>query len=161
MIAIFAHFGIHFGAQNCLKIHCFGSHLLDKFFIIFGPLLGQFWGPFSGKNGVKKLTHFLKGSWWLPGAVLGGFLAVLGLSWETGCSNNTVKNNKKTPIFKIASSRYLSYLGGFWRPSWLILGSFGTQNGPQKSKNWSQKVTPIFITFFTSFGIILGSILGQ
>jgi hypothetical protein len=40
------------------------------------------------KAGQDGMTLFLRGSWRLPGAVLGGFLTVLGLSWRPGVPNS-------------------------------------------------------------------------
>lgn len=74
----------------------------------FGPLLEQFWRPFSSRNGIKKRLLFLKGSWWLPHATFGGFLAVLGPSSEAWSSKKSAKN-VQTNNCSNRSFRYLSY----------------------------------------------------
>ena len=58
MIAILAHFGPHFGAQNWLffgyVLVIFGVIFWTSFWTLFGALLDQFWDPFLGPNGPKK-----------------------------------------------------------------------------------------------------------
>ena len=51
------HFGVHFGAQNLLKIHFFGGrfldHFLDHFWTILGAILGTVLGPDRPKKGSR------------------------------------------------------------------------------------------------------------
>ena len=64
---------------------------------------------------------------------MGGLLVVLGLSWEVWCSKNTEKTDIKH-IFSISLLfAVVAIWERFWRQCWLILGSFGPQNGRQKS----------------------------
>ena len=95
---------------------------------LFGPLLDHFWSPFwrhfGTQNGVKKWTLFWKGSWWPSGDILGGFLALLRLSWEAWCSRNNVKTNTKQHFSKSLLFPIIAPWDGFLRPSWLIWGSF-------------------------------------
>ena len=57
LIAILAHFGVHFGAQNWLNFHIFGGHFLDQFLDHFwatlGAILEAIWGPDRPKKGPR------------------------------------------------------------------------------------------------------------
>ena len=57
MIAVWLHFGVHFEAQNWLKIHFFGrrflDHFLDRFWTILGAILGTILGPDRPKKGPR------------------------------------------------------------------------------------------------------------
>ena len=68
---------------------------VSLFGLLFGHFSSSFWGHFWGQNDVKKWTSFLKGSCWPLEAILGGFSAVLELSWAGRCSQTTAKNNTK------------------------------------------------------------------
>jgi hypothetical protein len=87
------------------------------FELFVGQLLKQFlkpfWGHFLGLNGVIKWTIFWKGSWWPSGGTLGGFLAVLGLSWESRCSKTFAKNNTKQQFAKSLLLAILAIWDGF------------------------------------------------
>ena len=103
---------------------------------LFGPLLDHFlspfWRHFGTQNGVKKWSLFWKGSWWPSGGTLGGFLAVLRLSWEAWCSRNAVKTNTKQHFSKSFLFAVVAPWDGFWRPCWLILARFWTPKwGPK------------------------------
>ena len=88
---------------------------------------------------------------------MGGLLVVLGLSWEVRCSKNTEKTNIKH-IFSISLLfAVLAIWERFWRQCWLILGSFGPQNGRQKSIKIGSKSGSACWSLFRS---ALGSFLG-
>ena len=92
---------------------------LDDFQSLFGAILGA---TFCWKIDLKSAS-FLRGSWRLSGAILGGFLAVLGLSWEAIVFQSTVKNKSKSMFLKIVCYRDLSFLGPL---SGAILAHFST-----------------------------------
>ena len=130
-----------------------------------GTLLEPFWRPFLAKNGVNQLPFFLKGSWWLPGAVLGALLAVLGLSWEAWCSKNTLETNTKH-IFKIVSFRCLSYLKRLLEAILAHFGDFGEKKvGPQNEYKSVPKRVPLcfafLVKFLANFGIHFGVRIGS
>ena len=68
---------------------------VSLFGLLFGHFSSSFWSHFRGKNNVKKWTSFLKGSCWPLEAIVGGFSAVLALTWAGRCSQTTAKNNTK------------------------------------------------------------------
>ena len=113
--------------------------------------MGPFWGSFWGQNGVKKWTLFWKGSWWPSGGTLGGFLAVLGLSWEAWCSRFTAKTDTKQHISKSLLFAIGAPWYGFWRPCWLILGRFWAPNRAQKPCKTGPKTGPKFYNFLDQF----------
>ena len=88
-----------------------------------GLIFEAIFRPTSG----QKVNPILKGSWRLPGAVLGAFSAVLGLSWEPWFSQNACKKHIETDVFKIEffPSSYLSWaaFGGNLGVSRGVLGS--------------------------------------
>ena len=91
--------------------HKTSSNLIKQvsdFGLLVRRLLGLFWGPFSSKNGINVWTQFLKGSWWLPEAILGGFLGVFG-AVSGGLVFQKLKKLYKTTLAQIVSFRYLSY----------------------------------------------------
>ena len=71
---------------------------------VFCDLLDNFWkhfGSFVTKKSINKLILFLRGSWRLPGAIFGGFLAVLG-SFGSLMFLKHCKQQYKMHVFKIA-----------------------------------------------------------
>ena len=105
------------------------------------------------------MDPFLKGSWRFPGAVLGAFLAVLGLSWEAWCSKNTIKSNRKRMfsnmfVFPILALLECTHLGSFW-------AVFDPKMGAKIQQKVVQQIIQFLVTFLTSFGSILESILGS
>ena len=81
----------------------------------------------------SKLGPFFERLWKLSGAILGGFLAVLALSWEAWCSRNPVNNESKCMFSKSFVIAILAVLDCFRGPSWLISGRFGPQNWDNES----------------------------
>ena len=76
--------------------------------------------------------------------------------WEAWCSNNIARKQYETHMFKNARFRDLSSLAALWKPSWLILGVSGPQNGGHKL---IQKAVQFLVTSWTSFGAIFGVFL--
>jgi hypothetical protein len=95
--------------------------LVPIFGILLGDFLTQFWGYFLGQNDVQKLTFFLQGSCGRLKGILGGFLAVLGLSWEGGDSQSTAKTirnddfqNRSFSLSQLLGMAFGGHSGSFW-----------------------------------------------
>ena len=108
----------------------------------------------------SRISPFFWSSWRLSGAILRGFLAVLGLSWEASCSKKSCKNQVQMHVFKMVCYRYLSSLGPL--PVAILAHFFQFQ-----TPKWGQRIFNIgltnccfLVTFWISFGMILGAILG-
>ena len=128
--------------------------------------LDHFWSRFWAQFGVIFLVKteskiepfFWKGSCRPFGGFLGGFLAVLELSWEAWCSRFTAKTNTKQQFSKSFLVAIMALWDGFWMPCWLILGRFWTPKwSPKNIKNWSQKWSQKWQLFGPFLGPILGS----
>ena len=131
------------------------------FWTTFEPLLELilelFWGPKLSEKVCPFLERLLVAIWRHFGRLLGCLEALLGGQvFQKFC-----KNRYKTALFKIASLRYRSSLG------WLLeamLAHFGEVLDPKMEPQNHIKLVPTpvqnFINFWTSFGLILGSILG-
>ena len=113
------------------------SRFWTTFGAVLGPDLGSLWNPLWGRNGIQNWTIFWTASWWPFGGNLGGFLAVLGLSWEAWCSRFTIKNYTKQQFPKSFLFAIMAPSHGFWMPCWLILGRLGPKMEPKNIKNWS------------------------
>ena len=112
---------------------------LDHFWSFFWA---QFGVTFRVKTESKIGPFFWKGSCRPFGGFLGGFLAVLELSWEAWCSRFTVKTIQNSNF----QNRFLSlswpfgmafgcHVGSFW-------GGFGPQNGARKTLKTDPKNGP-------------------
>ena len=133
------------------------DHFLDHFWTTLESILESFWGPKWSQKVDPFLEGLLVAIWRHFGRLLGCLEALLGgqVFQKYG------KKQYKTALFKIASLRYRNSLG------WLLeamLAHFGEvldpKMGPQNHIKLVPKLVPCFISFWTSFGPILKSILG-
>ena len=92
---------------------------------------------------------------------MGGFLAVLRLSWEARCSRNTAKTNTKHHFSKSLLFAIIAPWDSFLRPCLLVLGGFGHQIGAQKQLKTYHKNDPRTYNFldncWTNFGVHSGA----
>ena len=142
-LRLLRHLGSFLGWFWALKLGYFGVISWTVFWILFRLRLEPFWDCFLLEN-QSKIKLFWGGSWRLSGAILGGFLAVLGLSWEAWCSTNAVNNFSKRMLSKLVAIAILALLDRFRGPSWLILARFGPQNGGQTALQIGLKIGSVF-----------------
>ena len=141
---------------------------IEKFGVIFlDPFLDNFWTTFMiildakiGKRGGQKVDSFLEpllgASWSCLGGLLGCLEALLG----GPVFQKQYKKQYKTHLFKNVSFRCLSsfraFLGAILGNFWAVLDIKMEDQNQQKRV---PKVVPCLVSFWVSFGSILGTFL--
>ena len=134
-----------------LSFYAFGVRFWTTFGQVWGTILGSLLEPNQNQKVDPVLERLLVAVW--RHFTLGGFLAVLMLSWEARCSK-TIEKKYETAIFKIADT--LAHFGESSEPK-LNRPQTPLKTGPKKV----QEISNLLYTFWVNFRSTLGPKVAQ